>query len=1221
MTQFVETGFHRSRRAPLAPAILIRLIAGLILAWPGFISTAIGGDYTVTDPGDNPANPTLRWAINKANTNTGADTIKFNLTAPYIIRPTSQLPSLTNAGTTIDGTTQVSYVSSPVVCLHGSSAGAGVDGLRLDAATCTVKAIAVCGFALDGITVRYVGYSTIQGCFIMSNGYDGVDLYQSSGSLVGGTNALQRNVISSNAQAGVHIEDQSVSPTSCANNIVIGNFIGTTASGMAAQPNSIGVQISHSRFNTIGGSQQGARNIISGNTGRGIFIEGTNGWGNIVQNNYIGAASNGTTRLGNGTYGVNIEDSWSNTVGGVVAEQRNIISGNGADGVRINNSKAHDNVIQGNYIGLDSTGSALMSNDWDGVKIQLAPNTRIGGAVSGAGNVISGNDYGIYLDGTGVVNTVIQGNYIGLNAAGNGARGNQYGGIYIADGARSWIGGTNTAARNVISGNMGAGISIDNPNGSGGHVIEGNYIGVDATGMTSVSNMGMGIGLNSSNTRIGGTNILQRNIIAGNTGNGISISSTNAVDCGIFGNYVGVDATGTNAMPNDNGVVVNNGAKRIKIGGETPKSGNVISGNLQYGFYTYYGCSEITVQNNLIGTDVGGILPRGNGWTGVYIQDIGLGSHIGVAGGGNVIAANQQYGMRIYDATNLGIRANLVGVGTNFVDLGNQNDGIRMYRSAGVAVGGVGATERNTIAGNGGDGISLSICIGCSVTYNYIGMNAFGLIISNDQTGIELTTCNSNRFENNTISGNGQDGVDAYDCSGNTFLANAIGTDPTGVNPAGNRFDGIHIGGNSVSNVIGNDRVSGNIISGNGRLGIWFDWSDVRYTRVAGNSIGVNLAGSSPIPNGADGVNLYGSSFNRIGGTNTTQFNVISGNGDSGIVINGDPSHDNWVQGNIIGMDSSLTRAIPNGECGVRINGNASTNIIGGSAGFGNLIAYNREQGILMVQDSVANSILGNSIFGNRLLGIDLGNIGVTPNDDQDPDLGANRLQNYPVLLAASNNGTSIRVTGYLNSLPSTSFTIEFFGNDEPDLSGYGEGKTYITQLVYSTDSSGQIGFTNIIISPVPPPSFMTATATALGPNDTSEFSYRVMLDADGDGMPDGYEYTYSGGAGITNLNPFGHLDADGVNNLDEFIGNTDPTVTTSVTAIVSIRGESGDRVVTCSASDNRNYGVDTCSDLSAIPPLWWDYPVPIYRGTNNVCIYDGTVANFRAWRFKAYVP
>ncbi len=167
-------------------------------------------------------------------------------------------------------------------------------------------------------------------------------------------------------------------------------------------------------------------------------------------------------------------------------------------------------MIRGNYIGTNAAGTSALGNGGHGIQITGGANgNTVGGAVAGAGNVISGNaNSGVYLD---VSNTLIQGNLIGTNAAGtgaiaNGSNGSATGGIYIAGGTGTSIGGASTLARNVLSGNGGAGIWIEGTTGS--HTIQGNYIGVDVSGDVALGNNRWGIVLNTgniTNVQIGGT--------------------------------------------------------------------------------------------------------------------------------------------------------------------------------------------------------------------------------------------------------------------------------------------------------------------------------------------------------------------------------------------------------------------------------------------------------------------------------------------------------------------------------------------------------------------------------------------------------------------------------------------------------------------------------------------------------------------------------------------
>jgi trimeric autotransporter adhesin len=238
--------------------------------------------------------------------------------------------------------------------------------------------------------------------------------------------------------------------------------------------------------------------------------------------------------------------------------------------------------------------------------------------------------------------------------------------------------------------------------------------------------------------------------------------------------------------------------------------------------------------------------------------------------------------------------------------------------------------------------------------------------------------------------------------------------------------------------------------------------------RIEGNFIGTNADGTGSDRN-ARGVSLNGANNSTIGGTSPAARNLISGNVRSGVeVFNGSG---NTIQGNLIGPDK---------------NGNA-------------LVDSNAVDGGVVISSGTGNHISRNSIFFNGDLGIDLGNNGVTANDLKDPDAGANRLQNYPVITSAQLipdpiSGSSVFIGGRLNSLPSTrlttrSFIIQFFSSPAADPSGYGEGKTFLGQILVSTNRNGNASFTFTPARAVPEGAFVTATATNKATGDTSEFS------------------------------------------------------------------------------------------------------------------------------------
>ena len=144
----------------------------------------------------------------------------------------------------------------------------------------------------------------------------------------------------------------------------------------------------------------------------------------------------------------------------------------------------------------------------------------------------------------------------------------------------------------------------------------------------------------------------------------------------------------------------------------------------------------------------------------------------------------------------------------------------------------------------------------------------------------------------------------------------------------------------------------------------------------------------------------------QIGGTGTGQGNIISGNAENGVVIDGNgkiTTSGNIVAGNYIGVDVNGTGDLGNTGNGVEVFGLASGNLIGGEiAGAGNTIAFNTQNGVDVV-DGTNNSIVRNSIHSNTLLGINLSS-------------GANNDQNFPVLTSAVTNGTQITITGTLTA-------------------------------------------------------------------------------------------------------------------------------------------------------------------------------------------------------------
>jgi hypothetical protein len=316
--------------------------------------------------------------------------------------------------------------------------------------------------------------------------------------------------------------------------------------------------------------------VISGNFYQGVLISGTNSDDNIVSENYIGVSPSGSTAIPNGWSGVECFGGASDNVIG----PSNIISGNLNYGVEISQPETAANIVQGNIIGLDVTGSTALGNDYAGVGIDTGSRSNlIGGSLPGQGNVISGNQsQGVGLDGTGTSGNVVQGNYIGVDATGGQAIGNAWAGVQLSSGAATnLIGGEAPGARNVISGNHGQGILV-----TGGYTdankVLGNFIGLDVRGESAISNAWDGIEINNgpAATQVGGPGG-GRNFISGNGIYGIGIDGSSSGNF-IQGNTIGLDAANANAIVNTYaGVAIYINSKFNLIGGTTPGTANLIA--------------------------------------------------------------------------------------------------------------------------------------------------------------------------------------------------------------------------------------------------------------------------------------------------------------------------------------------------------------------------------------------------------------------------------------------------------------------------------------------------------------------------------------------------------------------------------------------------------------------------------------------------------------------
>ena len=613
------------------------------------------------------------------------------------------------------------------------------------------------------------------------------------------------------------------------------------------------------------------RNVISGNFGDGVLIQGLK---IVVQGNYIGIDVTGNKVLGNFGNGVLIVPNANGCmIGGTVRAVRNVISGNQVFGVV---SNAQNTVVQGNYIGTDAMGTKPLRNN-TGVFFS-GSNGTIGGTAPGAGNVISGNlGDGVIV---GAQNTVMQGNYIGTDANGQGqpGLGNTLDGVVLLSGAGglpgadgSTIGGTADGARNVISGNGDNGVLINASN----TVVEGNYIGTDATGKNLLFNFGNGVLIvpDANRNTIGGTARRARNVISGNLGNGVNIVGSNNV---VQGNFIGPDVSGQTALADvgnfGNGVLIlsrgtGSNASNNTIGGTVPGAGNVISGN-QVDGVNIQGLNTVVQGNRIgIGADFTGQTALGNQGNGVFILSGGDGSTIGGTADGarNVISGNLGDGVAS-NANNTVVQGNYIGtdVSGDAKKLNNLGFGVRITSGSGDLIGGTSPGALNVITGNFG-GINViqvmnstiqgnRIGIGKSDNSSVVGNSGIGVLITSS-TGITIggtTDAVRNFIENNST------GVTLDDSSGSSILGdliqNNIGIGISIISANDNTIGGTATGAGNV--IVGNNTgvsitngnrnsIFGNSITGNLGIGVAIasgNSNPILNNTISGNGLGIELS-------------------------------------------------------------------------------------------------------------------------------------------------------------------------------------------------------------------------------------------------------------------------------------------------------------------------------------------------------------------------------------------
>jgi hypothetical protein len=293
-----------------------------------------------------------------------------------------------------------------------------------------------------------------------------------------------------------------------------------------------------------------------------------------IENNYVGTTFTGWAALGNAGPGITVSDGASGDVIGGSAVARNVVGGNSGGGIVVDGSS--DIQISGNLVGVGASGELAIGNAGPGISLTNAPNSHIGATASSATrNVISANAGTGVVVGPGSANAAINGNYIGLRADGTaigagGLEGFGNGG----DGLEIQASGATvgTALRNVISGQLGAGVRVGAP----GATLQNNYIGTDPSGQLPAGNGTQGIVVEGvTGAQIGSAG--GGNIVSASADSQLRLDGTTGVV--VQGNTFGPGGpllAGVNIGGTSPAVALLDGTSGTVLGGTAPGEGNLI---------------------------------------------------------------------------------------------------------------------------------------------------------------------------------------------------------------------------------------------------------------------------------------------------------------------------------------------------------------------------------------------------------------------------------------------------------------------------------------------------------------------------------------------------------------------------------------------------------------------------------------------------------------------
>ncbi|MEN9643570.1 MAG: hypothetical protein RL238_239 [Actinomycetota bacterium] len=1082
----VGTGRQSVRRFGVATLALTLGLGGLVVLAPVTVSTVSAAAIVVDSTGDEPdTNPgdgqcrtafltcTLRAAIMESNAVVTSDDITFNLdgTGPHTIVPATPLPAITSP-VVIDGYSQLESVPNT------DTVGINADiRVQLSGALVPTSAgLTVAPFS-DGTVVRGLAISGFDaGVLLQSSSIVtgsrftgntvGVRVSGATGSRVGGSVAAERNQFSSNASAGIEVVNGSVGTT------VAGNLIGTDATGLVSAANAFGIVVgTGSTFTRIGGTNAGERNVISGNVYSGIYAFSTN-----------------------------------------------------SDAADVT-----DTSVLGNYIGIDATGAAALTNGWYGVELRgngarEVRRTRVGDATPGGRNVISGNTKEGVSIWENTSDTAVRGNYIGTAAdgatlLGNGTLVPDTGGVVVRNFASgNKIGGALAGEGNVIAGNrVGVllfsgernsvqGNSISD-NSQGGIVLTGS--GVLDRGDADTAGANREINTPRLEVQVDATDVwatARTDSFAPNVTFPIAVDIYKSVG-GQGAQFVGRIGL---AKP-DTPVRVNLGTRAAL--GIDPGSLLVANATDLFGNSSAFSVETVTgriltvdstgVQNDVTPFDgqcrtsvntctLVAAIQQANGEAGhdaIHFAIAGAGPHtIDFAVGMPPITSS----ITIDGFTQAGASPNTQTFGSDAsvqIELTGPGSGLGFYLPGSAASGSV---IRGLAINRFDFPVYVDAVAGIArdvvVEGNYIGAEPDGTYLAGNRmsAGVQafaaerLVVGGSTPANRNVFVGTNCPSCSMVDITGSAYVeGNSIGVDATG-----STANGTDVGVKSTAFdqlVIRDNLISGHTVGISATPNL-----PTSTLQVMGNLIGTDASGTAVLGN-STGVlvrNAIGASVQVGDGTDAGR-NVIGG---GSVAVRGGQF---VLRGNSIGVSEDGLSFLSSGV-GVLLELNDGS-VIGGTGPFdGNIIAYNSVNVDVL---SNRNQIVGNRILGAEVIEISLdpASSDPLPNDFEDADSGPNNLQNSPEVTATIIGGTLV-ISAYIDADPAFSaYPIQM---DYYEVSEFGSGgDRYLGRFVLPAPGLHEFVVGSAAGIGVNDGDLITATATDANGN-TSEFATNALVES-----------------------------------------------------------------------------------------------------------------------------